>query len=113
MLTKTEQEYITSLCQLCFNMAKDKGWHDSPRRPLEIHALIHSEISEATEEVRNKKDSLYLIKEKPCGELVELADAVIRIMDYCGLMNWDLGRVISDKLAYNSSRPYRHGGKAA
>lgn len=41
--------------------AVEKGWYenDGPS-PLEKHALIHSEVSEATEEVRNQKPPLYI-----------------------------------------------------
>ena len=58
--------------------AKDHGWHDEKVHPLAVHALIHSEISEATEEVRNGMDMYIGLEGKPEGEAVELADAVIR-----------------------------------
>lgn len=91
--------------------AEVKGWHDSPRSALEIHALIHSEISEATEECRNGKKDFYVAEGKPEGEAVELVDAVIRIADYFGSKGWDLEKIIKAKMSYNKGRPYRHGGK--
>ena len=102
-----------------FEMAKEKGWHEQPRSPLEIHALIHSEVSEATEAVRDGKPGLFFEPckvndfefPKPEGEAVELADAVIRIMDYFGSKGWSLADVMDEKAAYNSTRPHRHGGK--
>jgi hypothetical protein len=36
---------------------------------------------------------------------VELADAVIRIMDYAGRFNYDIGGAVIDKIAYNRLRP--------
>ena len=114
------------------------GWWDKPRSPLEIHALIHSEISEATEEARKgtppiyksteihtrdsvdehiitpdapEWDSDYWKTEKPEGEAVELADALIRILDYAEYKGWDMKEIIDRKLNYNATRPYRHGGK--
>ena len=91
--------------------AEVKGWHDSPRSALEIHALIHSEISEATEECRNGQKDFYVADGKPEGEAVELVDAVIRIADYFGSKGWDLEKIIKAKMSYNEGRPYRHGGK--
>lgn len=83
--------------------AKEKGWWDSPRRPLEIHALIHSEIAEATEAVRERNET---------NECEELVDAIIRIADYAGFKGWDLSEMLHMKLEYNKTRTYRHGGKA-
>lgn len=39
----------------------------------------------------------------------ELADAVIRIADMCGAMGIDLERHIELKMAYNETRPHKHG----
>jgi hypothetical protein len=112
------EKAIDLLCIEAFDTALKHGWHDRPRMPLEIHALIHSEISEATEAARTKRAELYFEPDaegnrKPEGELVELADAVIRILDYCGKRSWPLGHAIRLKMEYNETRPYRHGGKLA
>ena len=48
---------------------------------------------------------------KPEGVAVELADCVIRILDYCGHAGIDIEEAIRIKHEYNKSRPYRHGGK--
>lgn len=48
---------------------------------------------------------------KPEGVAVELADAVIRIADLCGFMGIDLEAAIVEKMAYNETRPYKHGKK--
>ncbi|GEM_PF-339016 len=92
--------------------AKEKGWWDNPRSPLEIHALIHSEISEATEDVREQKQDYYLdMNGKPCGETTELIDAFIRIADYFGYKGWDFEDILKRKMEYNNTRAYRHGNK--
>ena len=78
------------------------GWWEEDRTIGEICALIHSELSEALEEARAARPMMYVMDEyngeyiqnpkyfgakKPEGIAVELADAVIRVMDwmaYCG-----------------------------
>lgn len=127
---------ITELMKQIHENAKAKGWWETPRDPLAIHMLIVGEIAEAMEEVRNGKPDYYWnhlhngvieknpednftlhsdagVPLKPEGELVELADAIIRIMDYCGHKGWDLESAIQAKVYYNKTRPYRHGGKKA
>lgn len=65
-------------------------------------ALIHSEASEALEGLRKDKMDDHLPHLKSID--VELADAVIRIMDLCGGLGIDIGRAITEKLAYNAQR---------
>lgn len=50
---------------------------------------------------------------KPCGFPSELADVVIRCFDLASIMGIDLATAILEKMRYNETRPYRHGGKAA
>ena len=50
---------------------------------------------------------------KPEGLAVELADAIIRILDYTASAGIDIDAVIMAKHRYNKGRPYRHGGKRA
>lgn len=95
---------VDELVREAHGTAIDKGWHIYPRTALEIHALIHSEIAEATEAARVGKVDL---------QLEELADAIIRIADYCGAKQWDLTQALEIKMAYNRTRPFRHGNKLA
>lgn len=79
---------------------------------LEVHALIHSEISEATEEVRNNKEDFYYSGgEKPEGEAVECADAIIRLCEYAKVKGWQMDNIIVIKMEYNETRKHKHGGK--
>jgi len=90
------------------------GWWDEERTFPEIVALIHSEVSEAFEMYRRNlavRTVLY-DQDKPEGIPIELADIVIRVMDYCAHVGIDLEAAIETKHAYNLTRPYRHGGKA-
>jgi NTP pyrophosphatase (non-canonical NTP hydrolase) len=64
--------------------------------------LIHSEVSEAMEGARkNLPDDK--LPHRPMIE-VELADAVIRILDLCGALNLDLEGAIQEKRQYNAKR---------
>lgn len=85
-------------------------------------ALMHSELSEALEAVligdyeqTGGKEELpgIIVQTKPEGMVVELADAVIRILDFCGAKKLDFERALREKHAYNATRPHRHGGKLA
>lgn len=87
------------------------------RNVPEMLCLIHSEISEAMEGHRKSllDDKL---PHRPMIE-VELADAVIRIMDLAGGLGLDLGGAIVEKRAFNRTREdhklenrLKEGGKA-
>ena len=120
--------------------AVEHGWWDEPRTVGEIIALCHSELSEALEEYRAGRPMIWYqclstddivpcrqkekcpdwlngmceidaIEKKPEGIAVELADCIIRILDYLGKEGIDVEAVLAEKHAYNKTRPYRHGGK--
>lgn len=94
--------------------SRDHGWYDGVQpTTLERHMLMVSEISEATEEYRDKKEPFYIKDGKPEGEATELVDCVIRIMDHFEHKGWDLETVMKAKADYNDTRSYRHGGKLA
>jgi hypothetical protein len=85
-----------------------KWWHDPAtgqkleRNKGELLCLIHSEISEAMEGERRglMDDKLPL---RPMAE-VELADALIRILDYAAGFGYDIEGAVVEKLAYNAIR---------
>lgn len=90
------------------HLLNEKWWKD-PETGEEIErnrgeqlCLIHSEISEAMEGERKglMDDKL---PHRPMAE-VELADAMIRIMDYSAGHGYDLGGAFVEKLRFNVSR---------
>ena len=116
------------------------GWWDEPRSFGEILALCHSELSEALEEDRADRPMVYFpciaeegepcqgincdyfssfdgncnngcLSAKPEGVAVEMADCIIRILDWAGHAGVDMEQIILKKHEYNKSRPYKHGKK--
>ena len=108
----------------------------APRPVAEVLALVHSEVSEALEEYRAGHDlrRIRYVHEdgrvctpeelcrhpqgtsgpaKPEGFPIELADIFIRLLDAAAEWDIDLQEAVEVKMAYNSTRPERHGGKLA
>lgn len=46
---------------------------------------------------------------KPEGVAVELADALIRILDIMHSLDVDIDAIVAEKMAYNATRPVKHG----
>lgn len=112
----------------------EKGWRkDELQRPISEHvALLHSEVTEVFEAYRNNEppiwyqypDSLPEANQsfdqlpdgtlgKPQGITSELADVVIRALDFADEHGLPLADVLLQKHRYNQTRAYRHGGKKA
>jgi hypothetical protein len=102
--------------------------------------LVVSELVEALEEFRNNKpiNEIYFqfsgvdiesgrgytehhndftkfnkdpANHKPEGVPIEIADAVIRILDFVEANGINLELALLLKMKYNETRPFRHGGK--
>ena len=82
-------------------LADDKGFSSRPERIWEMLALIHTEVSEATDAYKK-------------GEAVEkvgaeLADAIIRILHLLSALGLDAEELFQHKMEVNRSRPYKYG----
>lgn len=90
------------------HLANQKWWVNPEtgekldRNKGEQLALIHSEISECLEGVR--KDLMDDHLPNRLMEEVELADALIRILDYCYGHGLDIEGAYQEKMAYNKAR---------
>ena len=94
--------------------AKAHGFWEMPRSIGELLMLVTSELSEALEEIRNGNhvwEVNYTADCKPKGFPIELADAVLRILDLCEYLGLNLEQAMIDKHKYNLTRPYKHGKK--
>lgn len=91
---------------------RDNGWFEEGRSFGDEMALLHSEVSEALECFRDGQMATVIdVGGKPIGMPSELADIFIRLLDVCERHGVDLLAETFQKLDYNASRGYRHGGK--
>jgi NTP pyrophosphatase (non-canonical NTP hydrolase) len=90
------------------NTAIKHGFDVNNREDGTSIALMHSELSEALEAMREGNP-----KDKHCPTYdsvdIELADCVIRIMDYCEGKGINLEAAIIAKMEFNHTREHKHG----
>jgi NTP pyrophosphatase (non-canonical NTP hydrolase) len=92
------------------DMAIQKGWWKGDRNNGEMIALMHSELSECLEGLRHGNPPSDHIPEFSAVE-EELADVIIRIMDFGHAKGHKIAEALIAKIQFNSGREYKHGGK--
>ncbi len=103
---------IPELQKAIHENARAHGWWEVPSRPAELLCLVHAEVSEALECIREgQMVTTFGVGGKPEGYPTELADIVIRVLDIAEAAGIDLEAEIIRKHEFNKTRPYRHGGK--
>lgn len=108
---KMADDFIRSfeqLSQIVHQIACEKGWWKEERNDGEIIALIHSELSEALEALRNGNPPDDKIPQFS-GVEAELADVIIRIMDYTYHLEYCVADALIHKVVFNEEREHKHG----
>lgn len=114
-------QFVKSLSQMgarCYSNAHAHGFwpqdytptaeHNAGRNDGEAIALKHSELSELLEAVRDGNPPSKKIPEFTQAE-EELADLLIRALDYAHGRGFRLAEAVLAKHAYNLGRPHKHG----
>ncbi len=127
----SERNKISDLKKLAIKIRKintDNGWNvwqlndfiDNKYKFGFVIALIHSEVSEALEWYRTPKlihpITKEILKELTSEETLdeikeEMADIIIRVLDWWSTYDDDPMDKINKKLEKNKNRGFRHGGK--
>lgn len=110
---------LNELAEEIYEINVANGWFTEERSFGDDIALLHSEVSEAYEEYRKGSPISYCYSEritldgqtKPLGIPSELADIIVRVLDTAKRYDIDMDKIMAEKLAYNRTRGFRHGGK--
>jgi NTP pyrophosphatase (non-canonical NTP hydrolase) len=131
-------ETLNRLRDEVYANAKAHGFHDVGRTVGDGLMLICTEASEAFEAYREGgkpaemryeckhpdgdcaedasercpgADDRAAFLHKPVGVPSEIADIIIRCLDFAGEHGIDIGRAVRQKMEFNRTRPFKHGGK--
>lgn len=116
-MTGAESEHVRAalvhLGREAYETAKRSGFWDGETDHLKNDAeqlcLMHSELSEGLEALRKDLRSEHLPEFLGIEE--ELADVVIRVLQYAHARRFRLADAVLAKMVFNATRPAMHGGK--
>lgn len=104
---------LNDLAADIYETSTSKGFEPPTKKNIDRKLLlVVTEIAEAYEEIRDGYDlnKIYYSPEgKPEGFSVEIADAIIRLLHITYSLGIDISDVVEKKIAYNKTRPYKHG----
>lgn len=105
-----ERMTIAELVRQSWQIAEDKGFHfgrDAGRDNTLLRlCLIHTEVSEAAQEVKRHGTADPAVRHRLA---LELADVLIRCADLAGCLDLDLQEACLAKLEANRQRPHLYG----
>jgi NTP pyrophosphatase (non-canonical NTP hydrolase) len=103
-------DVFATVSQHIHDVAVEHGWWEADRNTGEAFCLMHAEISEALEWDRHGNPKSDHIPEFS-GVEEELADVIIRILDFAKGKQLHIAEAMLAKMEFNRNRPYKHGGK--
>jgi hypothetical protein len=102
---------IDSFASIVYKNNVDHGFWEGGKslyNKSEKLMLMVTELAEACEALRYGNPPDDKLPEY-AGDGVELADCIIRILDYCCAYGIPIGEILKAKHEYNVNRPYKHG----
>lgn len=114
-----KEQFVGNLNQMATDLhatSVEHGFYDNVKVTHETCGtkilLTVTELSELYEGLR-RHPVTESMPDKDCpefsNEVIEAADAVIRILDYCSWRQLPIGAAIVAKAKFNEGRPYKHG----
>ena len=99
---------LNELAKKAHENAVSKGFWDTIKSGAECIALMHSEVSEALEAMRQGGGECDKIPEIGAID-EEMADVIIRVLDFCAANDIDIDKAVRLKMEYNEGRTHMHG----